>query len=171
MLTCNCYLLGFMGAGKSYIARHLGAVLQCSVMDLDAHIETIAGQSIASIFEEQGEAYFRKLEQEALHQTLELSPSVIALGGGTPVYYNNMNWIKEYGKSIFLDPPVELLLQRLQQERTQRPLLASLDNNEFRASVINRLEQRRLVYEQADCHIQATSQESIIKDCLTFLQA
>lgn len=164
-------MLGFMGAGKSYIARYLGTALKCAVVDLDARIETAAGQSIPSIFEAQGEAYFRKLEQDTLYQTLELAPSVIALGGGTPVYYNNMNWIKEHGKSIFLDPPITVLLQRLEQERAQRPLLANLNADEFKASVVNRLEQRRLVYEQADCHIQATSKERIVADCLAFLQA
>jgi shikimate kinase len=160
-----------MGAGKSYIARHLGAALQCDTADLDTLIETAAGQSIARIFEEQGEVYFRELEQKTLHQTLEIAPKVIALGGGTPVYHNNMDWIKEHGKSIFLDPPITVLLQRLEQERAQRPLLANLDANEFKASVINRLEQRRLFYEQADCHIRATNQESIVKACLDFLQA
>lgn len=171
MLTHNCYLLGFMGAGKSYIARHLAHYVQLPVIDLDALIEEKVGKSIGCIFEEEGEAAFRALEKELLHFTLKKRPCLVALGGGTPVYQDNMDWIKKNGSSIFLDPPISILLQRLKEDRVQRPLLASLSEDKLEEVVLSKLAIRRPIYERADLCIQAVAEELIIAACLDLLQS
>lgn len=158
-----------MGAGKSYIAKRLAHHLPSPVIDLDVLIEQEAQKSIREIFEEEGEIYFRELEQQLLYRTLEQAPAIIALGGGTPVYKDNMDWIKQNGTSIFLDPPTSVLLGRLEKERAQRPLLAHLSAEEFQESIHTKLAMRRPVYEQADLCIKASAAEIVIGACLAFL--
>lgn len=170
MLTSNCYFLGFMGAGKSHVCQLLGKEHQLPVVDLDQLIEKQEGQSIAAIFEQKGEAYFREVEQKALHSTLELPPSLVALGGGTPIYNNNMDWIKAHGKSVFLDPPLSTLLKRLEGERAHRPLLANLSTQELEKSVQTRLEARRPIYEKADLCIHSNSTFLTLKFCSDYLK-
>ncbi|MGH1336933.1 MAG: shikimate kinase [Aureispira sp.] len=169
MLTTNCYMLGFMGAGKSYITKRLATHLDLPTLDLDALIEEHAGKTIRQIFEEEGEAAFRALEQELLYQTLEQTPTLIALGGGTPIHQNNMDWIKEHGQSIFLDPPIATLVQRLDKERAKRPLLAALSSEELEERIARRLEERRSIYERADLCLVLEQEEDIIRTCLNFL--
>ncbi len=165
----NCYLLGFMGAGKSYIAQQLGHYTNRRVVDLDALIEAEAGKSIRRIFEEEGEAYFRTLETKLLYTTLRNAPQIVALGGGTPIYHNNMDWIKANGDSIFLDPPEAVLLERLAREQAKRPLIAELAPEKWQYQILKRLEARRPIYEQADLSIKAQSAALIVAACLTFL--
>lgn len=159
-----------MGAGKSHISQLLGQEHQLPVVDLDQMIEEQEGQTIATIFEEKGEAYFRAIEQQALYSTLELPPSLIALGGGTPIYQNNMDWIKEHGKSIFLDPPLYTLLKRLEQEQAHRPLIAQLTIQELEKSVQERLKARRPIYERADLCIHSGSTALTLKFCSDYLK-
>ncbi|NJN78937.1 MAG: shikimate kinase [Saprospiraceae bacterium] len=97
----NIYLIGFMGSGKSFIGKQLSEQLNFEFCDLDERIETAKNQSIASIFENKGETYFRKLESTILQKTANLKNTIIATGGGTACFFDNMEWMNENGKTIF----------------------------------------------------------------------
>ncbi|MFC4721067.1 shikimate kinase [Geojedonia litorea] len=134
----NIVLIGYMGSGKSSIGKKLAAILKSSYCDLDEVIEKKEHRSITEIFKEKGEIYFRTIESKYLIEVLEQnSNSVIALGGGTPCYGNNMDEItKAQGTvSIYLKASINSLSNRLFNEKANRPLIAHLETvealNEF----------------------------------------
>ena len=96
------YLVGFMGCGKSTYGKKLAGKLKYSSVDLDKLVEEKAGKTVYEIFESEGEDAFRKLEAEALRETADLDNCVIATGGGAPAYWENMAWMNENGKAVFL---------------------------------------------------------------------
>ncbi len=145
----HVFLLGIMGSGKSYWGARLAAHLERPFIDLDRRIETAEQQTIAEIFARQGEMGFRALEQEHLHALADLPPSIIALGGGTPCFFDNMGWINRHGQSIFLQVPLETLIQRLQRKISRRPLLAQLPVEDWPAFLEDLQRQRVPFYEQA----------------------
>ena len=145
----HVFLLGIMGSGKSYWGTRLAAQCGRPFMDLDHHIETAEQQTITEIFARQGEMGFRTLEQKHLHALADLPASVIALGGGTPCFFDNMAWINRHGQSICLQVPLETLIQRLQRKINQRPLLAQLPAEEWPAFLEDLQRQRAPFYEQA----------------------
>ena len=138
-----------MGSGKSFWGSRLAAYFQRPFIDLDHHIETAEQQTIAEIFARQGEIGFRVLEQKHLHALADLSPSIIALGGGTPCFFDNIAWINRHGQSIFLQAPLEILIQRLQCKINKRPLLAQLPLEKWPAFLEDLQRQRAPFYEQA----------------------
>ena len=96
------FLIGFMGCGKSTLGRKLAAKLGYDLIDLDHHLEKIAGCSITTYFAEHGEESFRRLESETL-KTMHYPPScVISTGGGTPCFYDNMSWMNENGTTVYI---------------------------------------------------------------------
>lgn len=169
MWTHNLYLLGYMGSGKSYLGARLAQQLSLDFVDLDARIEAQAGCSITVLFDQYGADHFRQLEADAVRATLQDAPSVVALGGGTPIYHNNMAWLQQHGTTIFLDPPIETLLQRLRQDRAARPLLATQPVETLRSTIEHMLQQRRPIYEQAAIHITTgIDQEQALRLALRF---
>lgn len=155
MLSHNLYLLGFMGAGKSYVGRELAAIWDVEFIDLDDLIIKKAGKSIPEIFKEDGEAHFRQLEQICLKGTCSPKAKIIALGGGTPCFFDNMDWIKKHGYSVFLDMPVDTLIERLRTETGGRPLLHNKTKEELKQFIEEKLNSRRSFYEQANLIVQA----------------
>lgn len=146
----NIYLLGFMGSGKTTVGKTLAAALQYSWQDLDTVIVDRNGMSIRQIFSTFGESFFRKEEAIVLRNTELLDNMVISCGGGTPCFHSNMRWIKEHGRSVFLDVDVEVLLGRLLKGIDKRPLLQGKSIEELRHFIEEKLEERRTFYEQAD---------------------
>jgi shikimate kinase len=112
------YLTGFMGSGKNTVGRILASQLGWPFRDLDSDIETAAGKSISSIFEEDGEEKFRQLETQALHRVVT-DPAVISTGGGSFIF--NRDWMLQNGTVVYLDVPFEVLTQRITAE-SSRPL-------------------------------------------------
>lgn len=144
------FLIGFMGSGKSYSGKRLAAALGCDFYDLDALIEDREGASVAWIFEEKGETYFRELERQTLHETSNRERAVISCGGGTPCFFDNMDWMNAQGVTVWLDPPAELVLRRLQRKPHKRPLLAGLETDEqWLAFIAKKMEERRPFYSRA----------------------
>ncbi len=144
-----------MGSGKTTLGRQLAGRLDYTFVDLDALIEARQGQSIATLFEQQGQERFRELEREALAAVVqEHTQVVVSTGGGAPCFFDNMAFINRCGKSIFLDVPVAELVRRLQQSNLQaRPLLAGKTPEELSTFLSETLAKRRRFYEQATYRI------------------
>lgn len=146
----HIYLLGFMGSGKSYTGKHLADYLGRPFLDLDDAIEAEAGMPITALFAEKGEAYFRELEAKALRATQALQDYVIACGGGTPCFHQNMDWINAHGLSIFLDINEATIIRRLEKAAAQRPILHGVQS--ITDTVRSKMAERRPFYEQAHIH-------------------
>ena len=157
MAADKIFLIGMMGAGKTYWAQKMAKWNKCVGYDLDALIEMNEEKTIAEIFEEEGEEYFRKVEAKILRWFKEKKKFIIATGGGTPCFQENMSWMKKEGLVIWLDPSLEVLVNRLSLEKQQRPLIASLNDNEIAAFIENKLVERHSYYVQAHYRINTDS--------------
>ena len=140
-----------MGSGKTTIGRQLAASLQLNFLDLDELIEQNQGKSIHRIFTESGQIKFRKLEKLILDEVLATEDDfVLALGGGTPAYFDNMDFINQNSTSVYLRADTGSLLERLKEEKDKRPLLSHLDPDELPEFLAKHLFERRNFYERAD---------------------
>lgn len=148
------YLTGFMGSGKSYAGIRLAERLGLPFTDLDAEIERTAGKTINDVFAQDGESTFRKLEAKTLRATAQAPVGVVATGGGAPCFHDGMAWMNEHGTTVFLDPPLNVLLARLEEGRAHRPLLQT--GAALETFVVEKLAVRRPVYEQAQIQITVT---------------
>jgi shikimate kinase len=146
--TDKVYLVGFMGAGKSTLARVLAARLQWRAEDIDTRIEAREGRAIATIFAREGEPYFRVVERTVLVDLLPLRHAVVATGGGTFVSPENRAAIKRDGLSVWLDVPLDELVGRLPADG-RRPLAADREQLERLYAA------RRAAYEQAHLRLDA----------------
>lgn len=152
------YLIGFMGAGKSYWGPLLAREAGLRFFDLDLVLEESHGQRIDTIFSQQGEESFRKMEKELLHLITESHTQfVMACGGGTPCFFNNIEYMKQSGKVVWINPAVEVLTSRLATARQQRPLLQSVTDQELSGYIQKKMADRRLYYEQAHLRIDEES--------------
>lgn len=153
MAAEKIFLIGMMGSGKSYWAKKIAKWNKCVGYDLDDLIEMNEEKSIPEIFSEDGEDTFRKTEAKILRWFKEKKKFVIATGGGTPCFHDNMHWMKKEGVVIWLDESIEVLVSRLTAEKAQRPLIANLDENEIAKFVQEKLIERNPIYQQANYRI------------------
>ena len=143
-------LLGYMGSGKSTVAKLLANAKNLPFTDLDDYIEEKEQKSIKELFKDKGEIYFRLQESKYLKEVLEeTSPGIIALGGGTPCYANNMELIKRFSKSFYLKASIATISERLTSEKNQRPLIAALNDEQLTEFIAKHLFERRAFYDQA----------------------
>ena len=149
MKTDKIYLVGFMGAGKSTIARELGKRLDWRVEDIDQWIERRERRDIPSIFRQQGEPYFRAVEREALIELLSLRGTVVATGGGTFVDPGNRELMLRDGLVIWLDVPLATVLERVPPDG-RRPLAAD------RGALESLYNQRLAAYRLAPIRVDAS---------------
>jgi shikimate kinase len=144
-------LLGYMGCGKSTIAKTLSRIIRIPFVDLDEYIEEKTNLSINAIFEKHGEIYFRKVEHEAFLELLNASEAmIIGLGGGTPCYANNHELLKgDNVVSIYLRASIETLFNRLAFNKSKRPLIADKSDDELKEFIAKHLFDRSFYYNQA----------------------
>lgn len=170
------FLLGYMGSGKSLIAQYLAKNLNFTPLDLDDHISLIEEKTIPEIFSSMGELYFRRLETKVLVDVLEEPTSmVVALGGGTPVYGNNLQLIKDTPnvKVVYLKASVGFLTRRLYTEADNRPVISHLKKIEELEDFIRKhLFERNYYYNQADIivNVEDKTPEAITEEIKTALQ-
>ncbi|RRO17943.1 shikimate kinase [Flavobacteriaceae bacterium 14752] len=147
-------LLGYMGCGKSSIGKHLKDYHNLSYCDLDLYIEKEEKQTISDIFDSKGEIYFRKIEHQYLKQVIKNQKiDILALGGGTPCYAENMDLLnsKTTVKSIYLKVNLEILTDRLFRQRLQRPLISNIETQKQLKDFIRKhLFEREYYYRQAE---------------------
>ena len=149
------FLIGFMGSGKTYWGRQLGEKLRLPFFDLDEQIESNEGKAISQIFAEEGEEYFRLLEKDTLHIITESHDSfIMATGGGTPCYFNNIEFMNKMGTTVWINTPVDLLHERLLKDKDQRPLIKNLDDAQLRSFIIKKFSDRKIYYEQAEMMVE-----------------
>ena len=166
-------ILGYMGSGKTIIASKVADVLKKKHLDLDELIEKKEGKAINSIFETQGEVYFRKIEHIVFKDLFESKDDfVLSLGGGTPCYANNHLYLKdEEVISIYLKTSVEELFKRLLKNKTGRPLINDMEENELKEFIAKHLFDRSYYYHHAQ-HIVSTdnkSEEEVAEEIIKLL--
>ena len=143
-------LVGYMGTGKSHISNILSSKLNFKLFDLDQEISNKFELSIAEIFKNHGEIFFRKAEKETLNEILSSQESVIlSVGGGTPVYYDNMESINDKSISIYLRTGVSTLTERLKKNKQKRPLIAKIADEDLPEFIAKHLFERNSFYSKA----------------------
>lgn len=144
------FLLGFMGVGKTTIGKKLAAVLSYPFIDLDARIAEKHNMSVPDIFRYFGETFFRKCETDMLHDLIQSKESfVLACGGGTPVYHNNMETMNAAGTTIYMHAGIDFLISRIKQSPVVRPMVKKHTENSSENGLSALFEQRKPVYEKA----------------------
>jgi shikimate kinase len=147
-MTTNVYLVGFMGAGKTEVGRRLAGLAGWRFVDLDLEIEKRAGMPVPEIFRQLGEPQFRAMERAELRMASALARTVVALGGGAFCAAENREVVAASGISVWLDAPLDAMLERCSGDAASRPLLSSRE--EMRAL----FERRRPSYELASLKIE-----------------
>ena len=148
------FLVGLMGSGKSYWTKQLAKKYKTGGYDLDYLIEVKEEKTIAEIFTEDGEDYFRKVESTVLKWFAEKKTYVLATGGGAPCFFDNMDWMNKQGITIWLDEPLPVIAARLAPEKEHRPLIAKLSDSELLAFLEKQRESRLPFYSSAQIHLQ-----------------
>lgn len=142
-------LIGYMGAGKTTIGKDLAKNLGLPFYDLDWYIETRMRKKVAQIFEERGEEGFRKIEYNMLHEVAEFENVVISCGGGTPCFFDNIDYMNQQGDVIYLKGTPEVLYQHLQMGKGVRPLLVGKSKEELLTFINEQLAYRDQFYMKA----------------------
>lgn len=143
------FLIGFMGCGKSTLGKKLAVKLGYDFIDLDQQIEKNIGATIGDYFAGHGEAAFRKLESETLKNYDYPPNAVIATGGGTPVFFDNIEWMNENGLSMYIEMTPAALAKRLEGGKEKRPLLKDLNEAQLIAFIESKLSEREIFYKRA----------------------
>ena len=151
------FLIGFMGCGKTTLGKKLAKHLNYNFIDLDSYIEKTTNKTITEIFENKGEKTFRIVEKESLMEVCKKDNLVIATGGGTPCFFDNMQKILDSGKAIYLKMEIEDLLERLETEKSQRPLIENKSTKELENFIRNKLSEREYFYKKSNYILQGKS--------------
>lgn len=165
-------LIGYMGSGKSTIGKELATILNCEFLDLDDYISNQENLSIPELFQTKGEIYFRKKETQYLKDIITTKDNtVIALGGGTPCYGDNMSLLLSGSnlKLFYLKLSIPNLVERLFKERENRPLISHVSSKEDLQEFIGKhLFERSQYYNQASYKINADdkSQQEVLEEIL-----
>lgn len=143
------YLVGYMGAGKSTTSKRLANKLGWEAYDTDRLFEERFKISINDFFHKYDANLYRKLETQILHDTLKYDNAVIATGGGTPCFNNNMEWMNQHGFTVFLKVSPQSAISRLSQSKVKRPILIDKTQEELAEFIMKNYAERLPYYEQA----------------------
>ena len=146
-----------MGSGKSKTGEALAKIFKLSFVDIDQLIENKIGSSISAYFESKGEESFRKIETEVLHSTKSLNNIIVATGGGTPCFNDNLDWMNKHGITVYLEANAGLLFHRLALSKAGRPLIESLNDVELMEYISGSLAKRIPIYSKASITNKASS--------------
>jgi len=138
-----------MGAGKTTLGKSLARHLGLEFIDLDWYIENRFHQSVSQLFATRGEEGFRKIEQNMLHEVAEFEDVVISAGGGTPCFFDNMEYMNRQGLTVYLKATPEILRTHLRMGKQKRPLIAQKNDEELDIFIRESLDKRESYYNQA----------------------
>lgn len=142
-------IIGYMGAGKTTVGKALAKELGLPFYDLDWYIESRMRRTVKQIFDERGEDGFRLVERNMLHEAAEFEDVVISCGGGTPCFFDNMDYMNEQGDTIYLKASPEVLYGHLKMGKTVRPLLLNKTPEEVQVFIREQLQHREPFYAKA----------------------
>lgn len=142
-------LIGYMGAGKTTVGKALAKELRMPFYDLDWYIESRMHKTVKAIFDEHGEAGFRKIEHNMLHEVAEFEDIIISCGGGTPCFFDNIDYMNRQGETVYLKATPEVLYGHLKMGKTIRPLLLNKTADEVQVFIREQLAQREPYYSKA----------------------
>ena len=143
------FLTGYMGAGKTTLGKAFARKLNLPFVDLDWYMEERFHKTVGELFVERGEAGFRELEKNMLHEVGAFEDVVISTGGGAPCFFDNMDFMNRNGKTVFLNVHPDVLIRRLRVAKQQRPILQGKQDDELKEFIIRALEKRTPFYSQA----------------------
>ena len=144
------FLIGFMGSGKTYWGKKWSEKIGKEFFDTDEIIEQQQGITIAKIFATDGENHFRNLETEILKNMSLQNNLIIACGGGTPCFNDNITWMNQNGTSVYLQSSPENISKRLMSEKEKRPLIKHLNDEELLFYITEKIKEREVFYQQAE---------------------
>lgn len=145
----NIYLIGYMGSGKTTLGMRLARLLDMQFIDMDKYLEHRQQRSIPDIFREEGENAFRIIERQTLHELAARSNQVVATGGGSPCFFDNMDTMNASGTAIYIKVSAAELARRLAHSREERPLVKGKSGEELRALIVEMLNKRTPFYSKA----------------------
>ena len=160
-------LIGYMGAGKTTVGRQLALALGLQFYDLDWYIEMRYHKKVSEIFAEHGEAYFRDLERRMLHEVAEFEDVVISCGGGTPCFYDNIQYMNQQAETVYLKLEPEVLCMHLKMGRTVRPLILGKTEDELLQYIRQSLAEREPFYKQAKHTLDVSLMDNFEKISIT----
>lgn len=138
-----------MGSGKSFWGRKWADKFNFRFIDLDEVIENQTGETILQIFEKEGETAFRHLERKTLENLVNEKDVIIACGGGTPCFFDNIQMMNNHGKTVYLKASANQIISRISLELHKRPLLKNLNDDELKSFIDDKLKEREPYYFQA----------------------
>jgi shikimate kinase len=161
MQSSVIYLIGFSTSGKSTLGKIIAEKLNYQFIDLDEAITQQQGKSINALFDEFGEEGFRKTERQLLVNTIFLTETVIACGGGTPCYSDNMDFLLRNGMTIYLEVDESVLLERMLNNTAERPLFKGKSKEEIASYINELLTARKVFYERANYTVKNNANEEL----------
>lgn len=142
-------IIGYMGAGKTTVGRALSKAIGVPFYDLDWYIEQRMRRSVRQLFDERGEEGFRRVERNMLHEVAEFEEVILSCGGGTPCFFDNMDYLNLQSETVYLKATPEVLYAHLKMGKSVRPLLLNKTPEEVEAFVKQQLQQREPYYSKA----------------------
>lgn len=166
------FLTGYMGAGKTTLGKAFAKAENLQFIDLDWYIESRFCKTISQLFAERGEEGFRLLEQTMLHEVGEFENVLVSTGGGTPCFFDNMEYMNRQGDTVFLDVSIDVLFRRLRVAKQQRPILQGKSDEELLLFIEEALQKRLPYYQKARYQFDGSMLESReqIKDSILKLK-
>lgn len=143
------FLTGFMGSGKTYWGKKWSELSGLEYFDIDEIVEQQQGKTITKIFAEDGEDHFRNLETNILRSLSNKNNIIVATGGGTPCFNDNISWMNKNGTCVYLQSSSENILKRLKSEKEKRPLIKNLKDDELLFYITEKIKEREHFYNQA----------------------
>lgn len=165
-------LIGYMGAGKTTVGKALARELNLTFYDLDWYIEERYRRTVPQLFAERGEEGFREIERRILHEVAEFEDVVISSGGGTPCFFDNMDYMNTQAQTVYLKALPDVLFRHLKMGKTERPLLKNKTDEELNRYILDSLAVREPFYSKARYTLDVTLLENYekIKDSVRLLR-
>ena len=154
------FVIGYMASGKTTFGKALADATRLDFVDLDELIEISEGMSVSMIFKNFGEKRFRDIEKRILHSIAGKDRLIVACGGGTPCYFDNMDFMNANGTTLWLDTSLPVLLRRLKEDNANRPLLAGKSDSELLSSITSQIEKRKPFYSKSQLRLNGDKLEN-----------